>query len=456
MKDLTLRAKITLWYTLVLLLVLSIFSVSIYLAMSRALNRGAENLTKAHASQAASSIEFDNERVELHELKEFIISGTYIEVYDAKNHPIAGDEMQQQIAELPPIFNKYRRFEVRGNTWLLYDKPVYQQNKVAVWVRASRPLKSVEETLHNLAIIILIAVPICILIAAGGGLFLASRALSPIDHITKTARAIGQGDLTQRLNLPPTEDEVGRLAMVFDEMLDKLEGFFKRERQFTSDASHELRTPVAVINAEAEEALAGDKSNRDLKGAMKVVLKESQKMGLLVSQLLKLTRSDENKSRIEIETIDLTVIAEEVIEEMRSIAQQKKIELHLNGSNRIEIEADQALMTSLFINLIDNAIHYNKEAGFVKVNLSAEKELVKIVVEDNGIGIAKKHLPHIFDRFYRVDKARSGDKTGLGLSIIKWIVEVHKGSIRVESEPGSGTRFEVFLPVEGPYKTEQA
>jgi heavy metal sensor kinase len=427
---------------------LGAFCVFIYFFMSNTMYQEAAGLIKAHTAQAASYIEYEDRKIKLEELNRFMISGTHINIYDASDKVIAGTTIEPKLNKLPRTFNRLRRIDVKGDAWLLYDKPVYQEKKIVAWIRATRSLEPATEVLRNLVITVLIAIPVCILIATLGGLFLSKKALSPIDYITKTARAIGRGDLSQRLRIPKTEDEVGRLAIVFDEMLDKLESFFRRERQFTSDASHELRTPLAVISAEAEEALTGDKGKEDLRDALTVIVKENKKMSILISQLLKLTRSDENEHRLEIENLDLGIVTEEVMDEMQAAAEQKKINLRLRGDRNIPIRGDQTLITSLLINLIDNAIYHNSKGTTVDVDTALEDNKAKIVVEDNGIGIEAEDLEHIFERFYRVDKARSGDKSGLGLPIAKWIVEAHKGSIRVESKPGKGTRFEILLPLE--------
>ena len=446
MKALTIRAKITLWYTGILLFLLGIFSIFIYLMTRRVMYQSSKDLIKAHAEQVASSIEVENGHVSTVELHDLSISGTYIAVYDKDGKLIAGTEVHPKIAKLPRKMGYVRRIELNENPWLIYDLEVKNDDRVIAWIRANRSLSSVNETLDKLKVMILIGIPLSLLIAAFGGIFLAKRALLPIDQITRTAREIGQGDLTKRLHLPRIKDEVGRLVMVFDEMLDRLEASFKRERQFTSDASHELRTPITVISAQAEEALAKKRNEEEYREALQVILIESKKMGQIITQLLTLTRGDLNRYKAEMENIDLGIICEEVVGEMKDIAQKVRVKLMYEGVERLIIKADQALITRLLINLIENAIKYNHEEGWVKVILSSRENYAEIKVVDNGVGISKEHIPHIFDRFYRVNEARSRDGTGLGLSIVKWIVDLHKGEIKVNSELNKGTTFTVILP----------
>lgn len=448
MKNLTIRTKMTLWYSFMLLVLLSIFSFFVYILMSRMMYSGEESLIKAHAAQAISVIELENGRIKFAEPNELMTSGTYIFVYDKKGQMIFGSKgIYPEINMQRPSEEKLRVVNIKDDAWIIYDRPVYEENKLVAWVRASRSLASVRHALENLRDILVVTIPLFLIIAAGGGLFLANRALAPIDRITKTARAIGRGDLSRRLNMPKVEDEVGRLAMTFDEMLDRLETSFKKERQFTSDASHELRTPITVIKAQAEEALTGAKSEEEYREALEVILKEITQMGKMVSQLLVLTRGDEGRYRLEMENIDLKIVIEDVVEEMQAMAAQYGVNLYFEADKSVVVKGDQTLLTMLFMNLIDNAIKYNTEGGWVKVTLHEAKGFARIIVKDSGIGIPKEDIPHVFDRFYRVDRSRSSDGTGLGLSIVQWIVKIHNGQIYVKSRPGEGTEFEILLPL---------
>jgi len=448
MKNLTIRTKMTLWYTFMLLILLSIFSFFIYILMSRDMYSREESLIKAHAAQAVSTMELENGYIKFTEPHELMTSGTYVSIYD-KNGQImfSSKQVDSEINMQKPSEEELRVVKIKDNAWLIYDLPAYEDNNLVAWVRVSRSLAPVMQALENLKTIIFVTIPLFLIIAAGGGLFLASRALAPIDRITKTARVIGRGDLRRRLNMPKVEDEVGRLAMTFDEMLNRLETSFKKERQFTSDASHELRTPITVIRAIAEETLKGARSEEEYRDALDVILKEVANMGNMVSQLLLLTRGDEGRYKLEMENINLKIVIEDVVGEMQTMAGQFGINICLNADKSVVVKGDQTLLTRLFINLIENAIKYNKESGWIKVALHEARDFARIIVEDSGIGIPEEDMPHIFDRFYRVDRSRSSDGTGLGLSIVRWIVKIHNGQIYVKSHPGKGTEFEIFLPL---------
>jgi len=370
-------------------------------------------------------------------------------LYDAKGNASSLGDAAKQIIKIPLEANNIRKVKIDGNLWILYDEPIKADEGNTGWIRVSRSLMPIIENLNKFKLILFISVPVYILISIIGGQFLAKRALNPIDSITKTARAIGQGNINQRLKLPKVKDEVGRLAETFDEMLDKIEAAFKKERQFTTDASHELRTPITIISTHAEDALEAD-NKKDYKEALEIIYRESQKMSVMISQLLMLSRSDEGKYRLEIEDIDLKLIMNEIIDEMKESAKANNIKLSFSGENGLIIKADQTLITRLFINIINNAVKFNKKGGFVKVQITtaADKNFVRILIEDNGIGIPEEDIENIFNRFYQVDKSRNDKGTGLGLAIAKWIVDIHKGTINIESALGKGTKIYINLPLE--------
>jgi len=223
---------------------------------------------------------------------------------------------------------------------------------------------------------------------------------------------------------------------------------FNKEKRFTSDASHELRTPVAIVMAYSESLLAdldSDENVTELEKSLVTIHKESIHMNTIISQLLLLTRGYEGRYQLELEQIDLREIISNVIEELEEMADIEKIELSYNISDDISLRADQSLITQMMLNLVGNAIKYGKVGGNVWVTATRLEDEVIITVSDNGIGIAEEHLPFIYERFYRADQSRDRSGSGLGLSIVKWIVQEHGGRIEVKSELGNGTTFEILL-----------
>ncbi len=308
-------------------------------------------------------------------------------------------------------------------------------------------------------------------IALGGGYWLASRAMAPVRTITRTARGISETDLSQRLKLG-THDELGELANTFDAMLDRLQAAFDRQRQFTADASHELRTPLTIVSLEAEQALARHRSADEYERAMKVIQSENEFMARLVNDLLTLARMDAGQTQLKLETVDLSDIALEVTERLSALARRAGVEIELGELPAAGVKGDRQYLSQMLSNLVENAIKYAGGRGkHVKIETGTRPEAdgprAWVSVEDDGPGIPADHLPHLFGRFYRVDPARvrrqsdaaggdqdaDGDKepdgSGLGLSIVQWIARAHQGEVRVESEVGRGSCFEVILPRAG-------
>lgn len=447
MGRLTIKIRITLWYAAFLLLLLVVFNFFLYFTISRLLYKNTEDLIKADAAQVESIIQLQGYSIVIAETYKIIATNTYFVVYDAKGNTGLKSEELPEALNMPLQKEQTRYVFTESHGWAVYDKQLSSNGNIVGWIRIGRSLDSLLATLQNLKLIMFISIPLYILLATLGGLFLAGRALRPIDYITRTARDISKGDMAQRLKMPAAKDEVGRLATTFNEMLDRLETFIKKERQFTSDASHELRTPISIISAQAEQALASKRGTSEYIRALKSVSKESKKMSYIITQLLMLYRSDEGKYDLSFEPLDLNLITEEVVNEYKNISIEKGIGINFKPAGIIKIKADQTLITRLLINLIDNAINYNEKGGKVDVEILNEKKMAKIIVEDNGVGILSEDIPHIFDRFYQADSARNGHGTGLGLSIVKWIVDVHKGEIFVESKIDKGTTFIVRLPL---------
>lgn len=289
------------------------------------------------------------------------------------------------------------------------------------------------------------------MLAGFGGYFITKRAFKPVQKITDAANHITDAkDLSKRIHLQGSHDEIYALAQTFDSMFDRLQKSFETEKQFTSDASHELRTPTSVIISQCEYALSQSQNPEEMKASLEVILRQSQKMSGLISQLLLLARADSQKASLVMESIDISELTEMVVEELGEMAEEAQIELTLDLQKEIFIVADQTLLMRMLINLITNAITYGRPGGWVKVQLFTEDGNVVGKISDNGIGIGEQHLAKIWNRFYRVDTARtasSKDHTGLGLAMVKWIAEKHGGTVSVESKLGEGSIFTFTLPI---------
>lgn len=287
-------------------------------------------------------------------------------------------------------------------------------------------------------------------LAAGllGGAWMSDRVIKPISVMTRTAQSISAQNLTERIDLTETETELGQLATVLNGAFDRLQAAFEQQSRFTADASHELRTPLAVIMAHTELALSRDRSSDEYRTALETCQRASARMKSLIEDLLLLARFDSGQPSLEASEFDLSQAVVECVQMLQPLADARGIKLETEVS-QIRVRADRRRISQVLMNLITNAIRYNRDGGTVRVGIAASREATLIRVSDTGVGIAADELPHLFERFYRVDKARSraDGGSGLGLSICKTIVEAHGGTIGVSSEPGTGTTVEVRLPV---------
>jgi heavy metal sensor kinase len=293
-----------------------------------------------------------------------------------------------------------------------------------------------------------------IAVASGGGLRLADRAMRPVHTITQAARAISETDLSRRLNLD-SRDELGELASTFDAMLARLQAAFERQRQFVADASHELRTPLTIVNLEASRALAAKRTAPEYQRALGIIRSENEFMTHLVNDLLTLARMDSGQMAMEKLPLDLSDLALEAVERLAPLAERNGVTLATGDLPETNILGDRQYVLQMMSNLIENGIKYTRgEVRRVSVETGVDAESAWVRVADTGAGIPPEHLPHLFDRFYRVDNARTRSDddapagNGLGLSIVQWIAQAHGGAVTVESVVGEGTTFEIWFRLE--------
>lgn len=338
----------------------------------------------------------------------------------------------------------------RGRRWRVSTQPLLSGGSVATVVVVGHDLEELNEVLDRLGLVLLALFPLGLLGAGIGGYLLAGRALRPVAVITRKAAEISEQDLSQRLPVH-SNDELGCLAATFNGLIERLQHAFERQRRFTADASHELRTPLSVIQAITSQKLMSRPSGQmrapeEYEQALRQIDDAAGYMGKLVNHLLIVARADAGQMMLERERVDLAELMEHVAAQVGE-ASGRRISIH--ASVPVPVCGDALRLTELFLNLLENAVKYAPE-GSVAVHVESNGATGRVVVRDTGAGIAPQHLPHIFERFYRVDKARSREEggTGLGLAISLWIAEAHGGSIRAESEPGRGTTMTVTLPLE--------
>lgn len=464
----TIRWKLTFWYASLLAIILILLGVTLYQVLQHSLMAEAINTVEVRAQQITNFIEAPETRnagegqgtfIDITDpdlVNKFSSGGVYIEIRDPQGKVVNHSPLlsQAQIEEEVSISRlsssgpgclELLRIPELGRM-IVYVLPLVRKGQNLGTVKVGQSLHFVDGTLNRLKLLLLFLSGGGLILAIGVGAALAKGALSPIDHITKTARQIGARGLNQRLNMNGPDDEVTRLANAFDEMLDRLETAFQRGQRFTADVSHELRTPLTIIKGTAEVALRG-KEPQDYREALVTIDDEVDRMANIIDALLTLARADAGQQQLEMGTVDLKELVESVHTAFAPIAAEKNIVLNKTAAS-IKVRGDPDRLRQLLHNLVANALKYTPRGGAVTLSLEKDGDWAKITVADTGIGIPEKDLPHIFERFYRVDRARSRAEggAGLGLSIVKWIVDAHGGRIEVRSEVGKGTVFTVWLP----------
>jgi two-component system, OmpR family, sensor kinase len=287
---------------------------------------------------------------------------------------------------------------------------------------------------------------VILLLGLAGGWWISSRAIQPIQDISATAVKISAGDLSQRINVAEAESELGKLASVLNSTFARLEAAFAQQQQFTADAAHELRTPLTVMLTQTQIVLNRERSVAEYKEALKSCQRAAQRMRKLMESLLELARLDAGQEQMKRMRFDLSETARDCIELIRPLADENGVKIHSDLSP-LECVGDSERMAQVITNLLTNAIQYNKPNGEVRVSAKPQNDTAVLTASDTGIGISAEDLPHVFERFYRVDKSRSSAHTGLGLAISKAIVEAHSGTIEVLSEQNVGTTFTIRLPI---------
>ncbi len=470
MRPLGIRGKLTAWYILVFGVVLACFCVSIYVMMEskllhsvdRRLKTMAELISKTELCAVPNFLPPDFER-RLNRIFGTRPVGKFVRVLDLSGE--TGSRTENLEEDKIPVNKKLVR-EVVTKGEIIYETqyplgpkvpirfinfPVrrFKQNKVYGVVQVGTSLEFVRESMRNLVVVFLVLVPSLLFAAALVGFFLAGKAFKPIREIARTTRHITVNNLDERITVPVARDDIGQLATTINGMLDRLSLSFQKTAQFTADASHELRTPLTIMQGELEIALRGERSVEEYIDTLGSSLEEVERMSKIVNDLLLLSKSDMGQELIANDPVDLEGLVNGLLSHFKILAEAQQIDLSSSISEVATVFGDQLKLRQLLVNLLTNAIRYTPEGGKVHLTLKNIDSGVEIAIADTGIGIPEEDIPRIFDRFYRADKARSRQYggSGLGLSIVKSIVNSHAGTIKVESVVGEGSVFTVTLPV---------
>jgi len=336
-----------------------------------------------------------------------------------------------------------------GRKLLLAAREVAMPSGARYLIETGAPMDDVQARLRQWLLLILIGLPLVALLALGGATFLVERALSPVDKIAASAERISSQNLNERLPVARTGDELERLSLALNHMIQRLDEAFQYSRRFVADASHELRTPLTVLRGELESFVQEPQLSAEWRERLGSALEEVERLASIVEGLFAISRLDAGEAQAEWVRFDLAQLAASTTDQMFLLAEDKGIELTCSASNGAWVTGDRARLKQVVVNLLDNAIKYTGEGGTIAVTVNSLDSKVVLEVADNGVGIPPESLPRIFDRFFRVDKARSREMggAGLGLSIVKSICAAHHGSVGAASAPGQGSRFRVELPL---------
>jgi heavy metal sensor kinase len=483
----SMRSQLTLWYTGVLALVLVIFAAATYTYLARAAReRTDQSLADAanslvsnfaaesededqSADEAAAEVTHgfqssDSQALIFNEAGRLVAtSGSPADARGARDwpDPIALTQSLVGLVESARRAGRaYATVHVQSATGHVESEGLRAFAATAksrggtYTVVMAHSLHAQEGALEQARHAFYVAVPLALLVASLGGYFLARKSFAPVVEMGDSAARIGASNLNERLQVPDARNELGRLAQIFNELLARLDLAFEQQRRFVADASHELRTPVAIVCGESEVALSQQvRSPEEYRESLAILHDEGRRLTRIVEDMFTLTRADAGQYHFDPATFYLDETVGECVRAVRSLAAQHSLSLYYEyRGDELPFRGDEGLVRRMILNLLDNAIKYTPPGGQVRVELTREGSTYAVRIKDTGAGVPPEAQRHIFERFYRVDKARSrggetgGSGAGLGLSIASWIAEMHGGSIKLESSDSWGSTFVVILP----------
>jgi heavy metal sensor kinase len=456
----TVRARLTLWYIALLLLILIAFSGALYFTLERALYQEVDDSLALNAHELANGVSVINGQIvlpgdqnDISDRNAVRARGYLVRILDTYGKVLSTNSTYAPLPVSPYAVATARRglsqFEtvsVKGEAYRIYTTSVQDNGRVVGALQIAEALGEIEATLRQLVLMLAIIIPLTLALAIFGGIWFARRALMPIDQITRNAQRISAQDLSQRLNLNLPNDEVGRLARTFDAMLERLDDAFRRERDFTANASHEFRTPLTVMRGEIEVLLQRPRERAEYVRALNELSADVEQLSRMAEDLLMLARADAQQIAVTCEELNAPPLLQAVADEVRPLAEAQRITLDVQADPALLFWGDEQKMLRTLFNLVDNALKFSPPDTRVLLSASRKGDTVSLCVSDQGPGMPPDALPHIFDRFYRGADGRASG-AGLGLAIARTLVQAQGGEISVESEAGKGTTFTVEMPM---------
>ena len=449
MKKLSIKMKVTIWYT-VFVAIVALFALGVVaLYAGRMIWAEQEKELREEVAELAEELEVSGSGYVTEEGR-FYDDDIVFSLYNESGALLDGN-VPASFPENTTLKNGVVQTISSGEQeWLTYDIAVDYGGDHMVWVRGITYMGLAMTMSGGLLIVSCILIPVLVVLAAAGGFIIAKRAFKPVEDIQRTAAEIaGSKDLARRVPTEEASGEIRELAETFNGMLGTLESTLEDEKRFTADVSHELRTPVSVIMAQGEYAMLEDSTEEERKEALEIIVGQAKKMSAMIAQLLEMARREKSARPAGREKVDLGEIVNLAAEELKDLSGEKRITITSDSEQELYVWGEQTAFTRIFMNLVTNAVQYGKEGGHVWLKAWKEGEEVLCSVRDDGIGIGPEELPHIFRRFYRADKSRTGRAeahAGLGLSMVKHLTENFGGTIQVYSQKEKGTTFVLHFP----------
>ena len=460
------RTKLALWYGLLTFIILTLVAGVRYAGQQRLLHNQQDYALKVVADildssisrrtpsravvqKAAARIVADYPDIEL--------KGTIIKVYD----PLRGLIFSSSLAEKEwlPLTDQAWDAALKQKVSLVtmplsagqpsvrvLTKLVFNRDKLVYVIQVGRSLYDVEASLGNVVLLSLLFIPASALLVGISGWWLSRRELAPLGAVIQTAHRISSGELSHRIDAAGYSQEIRELAQAFNQMTARLEASFQQVRDFSDNVSHELRIPLSILRGQTELSLRRSRSEADYRKMLESNLEEIQRMEKIVERLLFLSRADRREITLNVIPVDLHHLLASVADQFKVAAQEKQLHMLLDCPGPMSVMGDELLLRELLLNLVQNAITYTPTGGEIALSMTRQPDWVTLAVADTGCGIPPEDIPKIFERFYKVDRSRASQGSGLGLSLCRWIAQAHGGTITVASTVGQGSRFTVWLP----------
>jgi heavy metal sensor kinase len=462
----SLRLQLAAWYLAFFSLLFVLFGIFLYGVLAKALEKRLDETLSSQANTAANlfqdelgEMKGDVPKAAAEAVSEMRLGGSTVAIFEgghmlAASSPVPPPGFDAAVAQAtshaePDLVLPLPHFGRSGARAAVHRMIAEGAPPGPVYLILSvEPLDSIADSLQVVRRVLFFGMPFLLALAGIGGYWLTTRGLAPLAWMAEQSRKITGSNLETRLEIGNAADELTVLAASFNELLSRLDQSFEGMRRFVADASHELRTPISVIRGEADVALSHDRAAAEYKESLAIILDESRRLSRLVDDLLNLARADAGHVRLQPQDFYFNDLLAECCRSVQSLAGARKIQLEWRSAGDVPFRGDEELLRRLVVNLLDNAIRYTPPGGKVSALLEAHGPDVRIRVADTGMGISPDAAPHVFERFYRADKARSraDGGFGLGLAIVKWIAESHNGAVELTSQPESGSVFTVTLP----------